>query len=188
MPNHTRRAKRKGGSWFSSSKPNAASLVSNAEAKAAYNMAHSKSRVANILSQPGKVVYTNKARIQSELKAKMKTIAAELGITEEELGEASRSAQEINPKDAISSVKSFTKDLKQKIKEAAPTGGAVVLTIPVGAAQLLYKAFWVFIAIIAFFWALVENSDPVLAAHAALTNADFSTTSNTYKFFRNTLK
>ena len=184
----TRRTTHKGGAWFSDSKPSASSLVSNARAKAAYNMAHSRSRVANVLSQPGKVVFTNKERIQSELKAKLKTVAAELGISEEDLEEATSSAEEMNTKDAIRSVKSFTQILKQKIKEAAPTGGAVVLTIPVGMAQLLYKAFWVCIAIIAFIWAIFENADPTAAASAALTNSDFSTTSKAYKYIKSTLK
>ena len=189
----TRKAKRRGGSWFSGSTPSstAATAISNAKAKAAYNMAHSKSRVANILRKPGQVVYTNKERIQSELKDKIRSIASQYGLSEEDLEEAAKSTEGIGVKDAVDSLKTFAKMLKEKTREAAPTGGAVVLTIPLAAAQLFYKAMWVFIAFF-LFWisigGILMGADTSGLVTAALPNAGFNTTQSGFRYIRNYLK
>lgn len=191
MTYHTRKAKRKGGSWFSGSKPNASSLVSNAKAKAAYNMAHSKSRVANIFTKPGNVVYTNKERIQSELKEKIQSITEQYGLTEEDLQEAAKSTESIGVKDALDSMKTFATMLKEKTREAAPTGGAVVLTIPLAAAQLFYKAMWVFIAFFVFWISIggiLMGADTSGLVAAALPNTKFNTTKSGFSYIRNYLK
>lgn len=191
MPKYTRRTRRRrqGGAWFSSSSTNdAASAISNAKAKAAYNLAHSKSRVANIFAKPGQVVYTNKDRIRSELQQKIEQIADEYGIVSEDFAEIKRSAEGVSPKEAVSSLKSFAQMLNEKTIEAAPTGAAVVLTLPVFAAQLLYKAIWIFIAIWIFFASIggiLMGSDTSGLIKAALPNAKFNTTKSSFVWLRN---
>jgi hypothetical protein len=138
--------------------------ASNLKAKRNYNLAHSKSRVANVLSKPGQVTYTNKVRIQKEYEQAI----AELRKIE-------------RPVETASAVGSIAEKLRQAINspEAKETG-AVVITIPVGLAQLAYKALMVFVAaLVLVFWDIPTMGTIPLSAYIA-PNRGFNTTRNAY--------
>lgn len=138
--------------------------ASNLKAKRNYNLAHSKSRVANILAKPGQVTYTNKERIQKEYEQAI----AELRKLEK-------------PVESAGALKSIASKLHQALNSAeARETGAVVITIPVGVAQLAYKALMVFIAaLVLVFWDIPTMGSIPLSAYV-LPNKGFNTTKDAY--------
>ena len=139
-------------------------IISNLKAKRNYNLAHSKSRVANYLSKPGTVTYTNKERIRSEYQKAV-----------DELRKIEK------PTQTASALGSIAAQLKEGLKSPkARETGAVVITIPVGVAQLAYKAMMVFIAALVFvFWDIPTMGTIPMSAYL-LPNAQFNTTRNAY--------
>jgi hypothetical protein len=174
MPKYTRR-KRGGGlfDFFSGkSKQNAIKQeISSLEAQRNAAVRKSKSRVANVLSKPGEVVYTNKNRIRQEFHQKIEDLMMQI-----EQPEQSKSALETLSSGLESALKS------QRARET----GAVVLTIPVGIAQLAVKALRIFLAIFAFFLGLTpamfgaEGAISELVGLAA-PNTRFNTTRAAYQ-------
>jgi hypothetical protein len=167
-----------------------------AQSKAAYNMAHSKSRVANLgLSMAnknngtfGNVRYTNKERIQSELDQKIEQIGAAFGISHEELMDGVAASSSTNPAEVTSTVKELKARIEQQLAASGPTAAAITLTIPVGLAQLALKAFRVWLAFVVFCIALMpvglmgaNVSKPVTAI---LPNMSFNTTKNSFSYLK----
>lgn len=162
--NTTRRV-RKGGSFFQ--KKTGPSL-SNLQAKRNYNLAHSKSRVANILGTPGQFSYTNKAAIQERYAKAIE----QLKLVEK-------------PKETASALESVSESLGSALKsQAARETGAVVITIPVGIAQLLFKALRLFLSVFVILFdigaGIMSGSPTVNLAAAVAPNARFNTTKSIY--------
>jgi len=151
---------------FTGKKPptTVAPTVSNLMAKRNYNLAHSKSRVANYLAKPGSVTYTNKERIRNEYQKAV---------------DALRKVEK--PAETASALGSIASQLKEALKSPqARETGAVVITIPVGVAQLAYKAMMIFIAaLVLIFWDIPTMGMIPLSAYIA-PNAKFNTTKNAY--------
>lgn len=163
---YTRKNRKHGGGLFDmfSSQKSTTPTVSNLKAKRNYNLAHSKSRVANYLSKPGNFKYTNKERIRNEYQKAV-----------DELRKIEK------PVETASALGSIAAQLKEGLKSPqARETGAVVITIPVGVAQLAYKAMMVFIAALVFvFWDIPTMGTIPLSAYI-LPNAQFNTTRNAY--------
>jgi tellurite resistance protein len=140
--------------------------ATTAEQHAAYMAAHSHSQVANVLRNPGKVVYTNKERIASELEAKLHNIADTYGVELDALERDVKQAA-LPPKTVIDTLKGLIAQLDAKVATAPAAGGgildaeqkAIILTIPYGLGQLtlsvlgvsLYMAI-TFIALVGTVW------------------------------------
>ena len=126
---YTRKAK-KGGGIFNllTGKPKtpAGPTESNLKAKRNMNLAKSKSKVANVLGTPGQFKYTNKERIESEYQKAI----AELKKIEK-------------PKETASALQTLATKLREAAEsDTARKAGAVTITIPVGVAQLAWKAMY----------------------------------------------
>jgi hypothetical protein len=140
MPKYTTR-KRRGGGMFDfltgkSKQANIVQQVSSLEAQRNAAVKKSKSRVANFLSKPGEVVYTNKNRIRQEFHQKIEDLMMQIE----------------QPEQSKSALESLSSGLESALKsQRARETGAVVLTIPVGVAQLAAKVLRVFLAIFALF-------------------------------------
>ena len=117
----------------------AQSAANNAKQRAAINMARSKSRVANILTTPGEVVYTNKERIASELADKLASISQEYGVDLDDL-KRDVTEKKMPPKTVVDTLKNLTNQLKPQL-QAGPTAGqkAFIITIPFALGQLTFK-------------------------------------------------
>lgn len=143
--------------------------VSTLQAKRNYNLAHSKSRVANILSKPGDVRYTNKEAIE----ARYQKAIEELKKVE-------------HPHETVSAIRSVTERLASGISsQAARETGAVVLTIPVGVAQLLLKGLRLFLSVLILVFidlplGVMSGSPAVNLAAAVAPNTGFQTTQSAY--------
>jgi len=139
---------------------------SNLKAKRNYNLAHSKSKVANILRKPGEVSYTNKERIESEYQKAI----AELKKIEK-------------PKETASALKTLAIKLKEAAEsDAARQAGAVTITIPVGVAQLAWKGMWAFLAAIAFLFFDIPSMGSIPASASLVPNRNFNTTQKAYEW------
>lgn len=207
VKNNTRRVSRtrrnrRGGGFFNSvmgssapapsKQQMAASAIGSVKAKGAYNLAHSKSKVANILSNPGTVRYTNKERIQSEIDEKIAKIEAEYGVTQSELARVADWADNVTPKSAVGSLKNLANQIESAIKSAGPTAAAVTLTIPIGLAQTAWKAMWIFIS----FWIVILSIPGNILGMAnvsglvtsTLPNANYTTTKNSFAFIKQYFK
>lgn len=142
--------------------------ASTLKAQRNYNLKHSKSRVANILSAPGKIQYTNKERIEANYQKAV-----------EELKKIEQPAETANALRMIAgSVEDALKS--QKAREA----GAVVITIPVGVAQLFIKAARIFLAVLAFFFVDIPSMGSIPTSAYVLPNKNFTTTQTTYNAAR----
>jgi hypothetical protein len=171
MPNYTRR--RRGGGlfdMFSGKKNNRAQQIANLEAQKTAAMKKSKSRVANVLSAPGTVTYTNKARIAGEFDAKIKDLMSQIE----------------NPQQTASALNTVANSVENALKsQSARQGGAIVITIPVFAAQLFLKAARLFLAIMVFFFGLAPAMFGAESAVSELVrmvapNMAFNTTKAAY--------
>lgn len=165
------RKNRRGGGFFNflrgtkATTPAVTPSLSNLKAKRNYNLAHSKSRMANILSKPGQVVYTNKQRIRDEYEKAVDTL---------------RKIEK--PQETATALQQLAAQLKKAIQspEAKETG-AVVITLPVGVAQLAFKALLLFVsALVLVFWDIPTMGMIPLSAYIA-PNAKFNTTRNAYR-------
>ena len=128
------------------------------------NLKHSKFRVANVLSVPGQSKYTNKERISAEY---------------EKAVEHLRSLEQ--PVETAQAMKGFSDKLKAALEsEEARMAGAVTITLPFGAAQLLMKALRVFLAALVFlFWDIPSMGTIPLSAYI-MPNRGFNTTAKIY--------
>lgn len=145
MVNQTRKVRR-GGGMFNTLRdtfrgtPNARqTALSTANAKRQQNLRGAKSRVANVLgtkglaaASQGKVVYTNKERIEQEYQGKLKEI-------EEKYGEQIQSsAQQLFKKESIEKLKEFFSMFQGAIQRAKELRAPqVTLTIPTGLATAM---------------------------------------------------
>lgn len=164
---YTRKNRHGGGifNFLSGSKnSNVNAQASALKAKRNYNLKHSKSRVVNVLGTPGTVKYTNKERIESEYQQaieKLKTIE--------------------QPKETASALQTIASKLGQGLQsQEAKQTGAVVITIPVGMAQLAYKAIMIFLAALAFVFIDIPSFGQIPVSAYLLPNRNFNTTRNVY--------
>lgn len=177
MPKYTRR-KRGGGlfDFFSGkSKQNAIKQeISSLEAQRNAAVRKSKSRVANVLSKPGEVVYTNKNRIRKEFGEQIAELLSQIE----------------QPEQTKSALESLSSSLENGLKsQRARETGAVVITIPVGLAQVAVKAIRIFLAILAFFIGIASE---IIGAEGAISelvrmaapNTSFNTTRAAYQSAR----
>lgn len=174
MPRYTRR--RRGGGLLNmfKGKPSATeTAVANLEAQKNAAMRKSKSRVANVLSAPGTVVYTNKNRIAGEFDAKFKELMSQIE----------------NPQESASALKSVITSVETALKsQTARQTGAVVITIPVFVAQLFVKVGRVLLAIIALFFVFFATRGELAGDSTAgsnlvgtiFPNTKFNTTARAY--------
>ena len=174
MPKYTRR-KRGGGLFdFLSGKPKQANImqqVSSLEAQRNAAVKKSKSRVANILSKPGEFVYTNKNRIRQEFHQKIEDLMMQIK----------------QPEQSKSALETLSTGIENALKsQRARETGAVVLTIPVGVAQLAVKVLRIFLAVFALFIGMGSaflGSEGAVAALVGMAapNAKFNTTRAAYQ-------
>lgn len=161
-----RKDKRGGGifDFFTRSKKNNTSNTNALQAKRNYNLAHSKSRVANVLRAPGTVSYTNKERIEKQYQQaieKLKTLE--------------------QPAETASALKSIATKLEAALQsQEARTAGAVTITIPVGVAQLAWKAMWIFLAAMAFLFIDIPSMGAMPLSSSLVPNRNFNTTRTAY--------
>lgn len=167
----TRKRKQSGAGFFDffTTKTNN-TTVSNLKSKRNYNLAHSKSRVSNILANPGQFKYTNKEAIQ----AKYEKAFQELERVEK-------------PKETVSALQTISTSLQTAIQsQAARETGAVVITIPVGIAQLAVKALRLFLSVLVIIFVdlplgVMSGSPAVNVAAAVAPNRRFNTTGAVYR-------
>jgi hypothetical protein len=163
--NKTRKNTRGGGllDVFTGKKPNAPAVTaSNLKAKRNYNLAHSKSKVANYLT--GNFKYTNKARIEDQYQKAL----AELKKIEK-------------PAETQSALRTVAASLETALKtNTARKAGAITITIPIGVAQLAYKAMMVFLAAMAFLFVDLPSMGSVPLSPYLMPNKEFNTTREYY--------
>jgi hypothetical protein len=165
---YTRKNKtRRGGGLFnflSGDKAPASTAESNLKAKRNYNLKHSKSRVANILAKPGNFKYTNKERIQEQYQK---------GI------DALRALEK--PAESVEALKSVSDKVAQALQsQTSREAGAVVITIPIGVAQLFLKMARVLLAAMIFFFWDIPSFGQMPLSTTVLPNATFNTTQEAY--------
>jgi hypothetical protein len=174
----------------------AQSAAMNAQNRAAYNVAHSKARVANLglgmanknNGSFGELRYTNKERIQSELDDKITQIENAFGVSHEELMDGVAASSTTNPAEVTATVRDLKTRIEQQLAASGPTAAAITLTIPVGVAQLAVKAFRVWLAFVVFCIAVIPSglfganlSGPVAAA---MPNMSFNTTKSSFSYLK----
>ena len=128
----TRKVRRGGGlfDFFSGSTPSPEESM--LKARRNQNLRRAKSKVANVLSTPGEVKYTNKERIQAQYAKAL-----------EELKKIEKPAETASAlRQLVSSLQSALDN--QTVRQA----GAVTITLPVGIAQLVVKALMIFLFVI----------------------------------------
>lgn len=164
----TTRKNQKGGSFFGSKPKN--TRTANLKARQTYNLAHSKSRVANYLKTPGSFQYTNKQAI------------------EERYEKALADIQSMDkPKETFSALQQLSASLDRAItSQAARETGAVVITVPVGIAQLALKALRLFLSFLIVVFidlplGFLSGSPAVNLAAAVAPNTKFNTTAAMYQ-------
>jgi hypothetical protein len=166
----TRRRGMYGGSLFSFRSKEATPSLSNVKAKRNYNLVHSKSRVANVLKTPGQVSYTNKQAIQ----ARYEKAIQELQKIEK-------------PKETVSALQMLSTKIDSALQsQTAKETGAIVITIPIGLAQLVAKALRLFLsALIVIFIDLplgfMSGSTAINLAAEVAPNRRFNTTAKAYQ-------
>lgn len=174
MPKYTR--KKRGGGVFDflsgkSKNANVEQQVSSLEAQRNAAVRKSKSRVTNVLSRPGEVVYTNKNRIRKEFQEKIEALLSQIE----------------QPEQSKSAIESLTSGIESALKgQRVRETGAVVLTIPVGVAQLAVKVLRVFLAIFLLFIGAAPafmGADGAVAQLVSMTapNNKFNTTRAAYQ-------
>lgn len=148
--------------------------LNSLEAQKQYALRHRQSRAANVLSKPGTVMYTNKERIEKEFAEKVKDIVSQIE----------------QPEATVSALETVSAKLQSAIQsQAARETGAVVLTLPVGIAQLFLKAVRAFLAVLIFVFGLAPSMMGAESAVAEVTrlaapNSKFNTTAAAYKAAR----
>ena len=162
------RKNRKGGGIFNTltgKSVTMASKESNLKAKRNYNLRHSKSRVANVLSVPGQVRHTNKERIEADYQKALEKL---------------RSIEK--PVETTQAVKGLVDKLKSALQsDEARIAGAVTITLPVGIAQLLVKGLLVFIgALVLVFYDMATFTSTPLSPYI-FPNSKFNTTQSVYE-------
>jgi hypothetical protein len=160
------RTQRAGGlfDFFSSSAPTVSAEETALKAKRNYNLKHSKSKVANILGTPGEVKYTNKERIQKEYESAVQ----ELKKIE-------------NPKETASALKTLATTIQTALdSQTARKAGAITITLPVGLAQLAFKALMLFLAAMTFLFIDVPSFGQIPVSTTFLPNRGFNTTKAVY--------
>lgn len=173
---YTRKSRRGGGIFNlltgkSKTAGPAGPTANNLKAKRNYNLAHSKSKVANVLRAPGKLTYTNKERIESEYQKAI-----------EELKKIEK------PKETASALKTVATSIRAALEsDSARTAGAVTITIPVGVAQLAWKAMWIFVAALAFLFIDLPTMGQMPVSPYILPNRGFNTTESAYQGARQTM-
>lgn len=173
MKTHTRKNTRGGGMFNFLKKKNTTGpteTVSNLQAKRNYNLKHSKSKVANILAKPGEFKYTNKEAIRAKYDQAISTL---------------RSLEK--PVESISALRTVADKVSQALQsQEAKETGAVVITIPVGVAQLFFKVARVILAAFVFiFWDVPTMGSIPLSAYI-MPNRGFNTTEAAYAAARRT--
>jgi antitoxin component HigA of HigAB toxin-antitoxin module len=159
---YTRKAKRGGVFGFGNKAKNTA--TTNLKAKRNYNMKHSKSRVANVLGVPGQVRYTNKERIEGEYQKAI-----------EELKKLEQ------PAESASALKTISEKIKKALEsQEARETGAIVITIPVGVAQLFLKVARVMLAAFVFLFVDLPSMGTIPMSASVFPNSNFQTTTNMY--------
>lgn len=166
---YTRKRRHGGGLFnFLSSKPTSSSL-NNLKAKRNFNLSRSKSRVANVLATPGQFSYTDKEAIEARYQ------------------KAIQQLQSIEkPQETVSALKTITNSLQSAIEsQRVRETGAVIITIPVGVAQLALKAFRVFLSVLIVVFVdlplgFMSGSMAVNMAAAVAPNKSFNTTAAAY--------
>ena len=164
---YTRKNRRGGGFFdFLTGKTNNTSTVaeSNLKAKRNYNIKHSKSRVANVLGTPGAFKYTNKTRIEEDYQKAL----AELKKIEK-------------PAETQSALKTLATSMETALKSnTARKAGAITITIPIGVAQLAYKAMMIFLAVMAFLFIDLPSMGSIPLSTSLVPNKGFNTTRAAY--------
>lgn len=170
--NKTRKAKRGGGMFdflTGSNKPTGPT-ESNLKAKRNYNLRHSKSRVANVLGTPGAFKYTNKERIEETYQKAL----SELKKLEK-------------PKETASALKTLATSIESALEsQTARKAGAITLTIPVGVAQLAFKALMLFLAAMTFLFVDIPSMGSIPISAAIAPNRNFNTTKGVYNWAKKT--
>lgn len=142
----------------------------NLKAQRDYNLAHSKSRVTNILKNPGEVTYTNKETIQSKY--------------EKAIQELQRLEK---PKETYSALQTISTSLEKALQsQGARETGAVVITIPIGVAQLVIKALRLFLSALVVIFVdlplgIMAGSPAINMAVGVAPNTRFNTTTSMYR-------
>jgi hypothetical protein len=162
------RKNRKGGGIFNTltgKSANTTAKESSLKAKRNYNLRHSKSRVANVLSVPGQVRHTNKERIEADYQKAVEKL---------------RSIEK--PAETAQAARGLVDKLKAALQsDEARMAGAVTITLPVGVAQLLIKGLLVFISALVFvFWDLPTLSSIPLSPFI-FPNSKFNTTQSVFE-------
>ena len=163
----TRKNRKSGGGIFNllTGKPkNQGPTASNLKAKRNYNLAHSKSRVANILGTPGEFKYTNKERIQAEYQKAIDTL---------------KSIEK--PAESASALRTVVDRVQAALQtQEARTAGAVAITIPVGVAQLFVKIGLLFLAAMALIFIDLPSMGTIPVSAYIAPNKGFNTTRAAY--------
>jgi hypothetical protein len=156
------RKQRRGGGFF---KPRGSSEANKLKAERNYKLAHSKSRVANVLGTPGSVRYTNKERIEQSYQAAIEHLK-----------------QLENPKETVSALRSIVDRVRTALQstEARKTG-AIAITIPVGIAQLFVKAALVMLAVLAALFVDIPSMGTIPVSTSLFPNRSFNTTEDVYR-------
>jgi len=164
------RKNRRGGGLFNrlmgkSANTPMAPTLNSLKAKRNYNLKHSKSRVANVLSTPGQVRHTNKERIEAEYQKAVDQL---------------RKLE--NPVETASTMKTIVESIKDKLQsDEARLTGAITLTIPVGVAQVFIKGLLVFIAaLVLVFWDIPTMGSIPLSPYV-MPNRSFNTTRSAFQ-------
>jgi hypothetical protein len=160
--------KQRGGSFW---KTNAtAKAASNLKAKRNYNLAHSKSRVANVLQRPGQFEYTHKQAIEGRYQEALALL---------------RSVEQ--PKETATALQQLSASIDRALSsQTVRETGAVVITVPVGVAQLALKALRLFLSILIVVFidlplGFMSGSPAVNLAASVAPNTKFNTTASLYQ-------
>lgn len=143
-------------------------LRNTLKVKRNYNLAHSKSRVSNVLGKPGSFAYTDKEQINTAYKRAI-----------DKLKELE------NPKETMNTFESFVGKVEALLhsKEAKETG-AIVLTLPVGLAQGLTKGIRFFLSALLFFAVDIPSMGSLPTSAYVLPDQYFNTTHRAYSKMR----
>jgi hypothetical protein len=160
------RKNQKAGSLFGKKPANTSAL----KARRNYNLAHSRSRVGNVLRTPGSLQYTNKQAIEERYQNALTAIKSM-----------------DKPKETVSALQQLSASLDRAISSpVARETGAVVITIPVGVAQLAFKALRLFVSLLVVVFVdlplgFLSGSPAVNLAASIAPNKTFNTTVSAYQ-------
>lgn len=167
---YTRKNRQRGAGFFDffTTKP-ANTNALNLRAERNYNLAHSKSRVSNVLARPGEFKYTNKNAIQARYEKAIQTLQ-----------------QLEKPKESVSALRALSTSLETALEsQRARETGAVIITIPIGVAQLAIKALRLFLSVLVVIFidlplGIMAGSPAINMAAGVAPNTRFNTTSAMY--------